>query len=61
MEDLKQQIINFCNIQMSIVEERETKLRKEILDCKIQREFLTSVLSNIYESAHKTPPTNEDN
>jgi hypothetical protein len=53
LEDLRDQIINFCNIQLSIIEERETKLRKEILDCKIQKEFLTSVLADVYEKTSK--------
>jgi len=49
MEDLRDQIINFCNIQLTIIEEKENKLRKEILDCKIQKEFLSGVLSDVYE------------
>jgi hypothetical protein len=53
LEDLRDQIINFCNIQLSIIEEKETRLRKEILDCKIQKEFLTSVLGDVYDKTSK--------
>mgnify|MGYP003129907285 CR=1 FL=1 len=60
MEDLRDQIINFCNIQLSIVEEKENRLRKEILDCKIQKEFLTSVLSDVYEKTSKVFNKNEE-
>tara|TARA_B100000287_G_scaffold294784_1_gene278060 strand:- start:369 stop:530 length:162 start_codon:yes stop_codon:yes gene_type:complete len=35
---------------MQILTERETRLRKEILDCKIQKEYLTQVLSDVDEN-----------
>jgi len=38
------------------MDEKENKLRKEILDCKIQKEFLSSILSDI----HKKYPNKED-
>ena len=41
---------HFCLIQMQILTERETRLRKEILDCKIQKEYLTQVLSDVDEN-----------
>jgi len=56
VDELKEQIINFCNIQFQIMDEKENKLRKEILDCKIQKEFLSSILSDI----HKKYPNKED-
>jgi len=37
----------FCSIQLEILKDRETKLRKELLDCKIQKEFLTSALQDL--------------
>ena len=46
-DSIRNQIINFCNIQLQIMTEKENNLRKEMLDCKIQREFLTEVLVNI--------------
>ena len=51
MEDIRDQVINFCNIQLQIMSDREERLRKEILDCKIQREFLSSLLVDMYGSA----------
>lgn len=53
MDDTRDQIINFCNIQLQIISDREDRLRKEILDCKIQTEFLTSILSDLYSSTSK--------
>ena len=41
----RQTLRQFCLIQMQILTERESRLRKEILDCKIQQEYLTQVLS----------------
>jgi hypothetical protein len=40
-------IINFCQIQLAIVQEKENSLRKELLDCKIQKEFLTQTIINL--------------
>lgn len=40
-------IKNFCIIQLQILKEQQTKLRKQILDCKMQEEFLRSTLNNL--------------
>jgi len=40
-------VFEFCNIQLQVLKEKEDKLRKEILDCKIQREFLLSMIVEI--------------
>lgn len=48
----EQRIFDFCRIQLQIMTDREEKLRKEILDCKIQTEFLTSIIESI---AKKSP------
>jgi hypothetical protein len=50
VEDASQKIKHFCLIQLQILTEREKDLRKQILDCKIQTEFLTSLLSEIGEN-----------
>ena len=42
-------IKHFCLIQLQLLVDREKELRKQILDCKIQKEFLTSILSDIEE------------
>jgi len=62
MEDIRDQIINFCNIQLQIMDDKENRLRKEILDCKIQREFLSSILTDLYSrtsSVYNKPPKGE--
>ncbi len=40
---------HFCIIQMELLKERELKLRKELMDCEIQKEFLTSTLQDLGE------------
>jgi len=52
-EELRDQIINFCNIQLQVLKNKEESLRKDILDCKIQKEFLTQILSNVYNLTSK--------
>ena len=47
MSSLSDEIRNFCSIQLQILKDREEGLRKDILDCKIQTEYLTTVLSNL--------------
>jgi hypothetical protein len=49
MKDPIESVKNFCVIQLEILNQREERLRKEILDCKIQKEFLTSVLEDLNE------------
>ena len=43
-------ITHFCLIQMEILKDREFKLRKEIQDCKIQKEFLSQLLQDLGKS-----------
>ena len=50
MNNIKQKIKNFCLIQLQLLNDKEKDLRKQILDCKIQKEFLASILSDIEES-----------
>ena len=38
---------NFCMIQLQLLQDKELRLRKEILDCKIQREFLSKTLKEL--------------
>ena len=40
-------IKNFCLIQLELLKTREQKLRKEIEDCHIQREFLSETLKDL--------------
>jgi len=43
------QIMEFCMIQLELLKEREFELRKQLLDCAIQREFLTKTIENLNE------------
>ena len=49
MKNPIESIQHFCMIQLEILKQREYKLRKEIEDCHIQREFLTSLLKEVGE------------
>tara|TARA_Y100000034_G_scaffold73779_1_gene88729 strand:- start:536 stop:691 length:156 start_codon:yes stop_codon:yes gene_type:complete len=37
----------FCLIQLQVLLDREMKLRKEIQDCKLQKEYLTQLLADL--------------
>jgi len=39
----------FCLIQLQVLSDRESRLRKEMYDCKIQREYLTHFLAELGE------------
>jgi len=47
MTNSSSKVKQFCLIQLEILKGREQRLRKEILDCKIQTEYLTSVLTQV--------------
>ena len=49
-----EQMKNFCMIQLQIKKEREMRLRKELLDCKIQHEFLTDFLNRTKEGGNES-------
>ena len=40
-------ILEFCLIQMEVVRDRESTLRKQLLNCKIQSEFLSSMVTEL--------------
>ena len=40
-------IKQFCLIELQVLSDREERLRKEILHCKIQREYLTQITSEL--------------
>ena len=50
MKKVLSSVRQFCLIQLQVLKDREQKLRKELLDCKIQSEYLTSVLEEVAES-----------
>jgi hypothetical protein len=46
-KDQTETIKNFCMIQLQILQDKKETLRKEILNCKIQEEFLTLTLQDL--------------
>lgn len=47
MTSNEKKVFDFCLIQIQILKDKEDKLRKEILDCKIQSEFLSSMIDDL--------------
>ena len=47
MNNQSQKIKQFCLIQLEILKDRQERLRKEILNCKIQEEFLTDMVAKL--------------
>tara|TARA_Y100001963_G_scaffold92422_1_gene127234 strand:- start:3843 stop:4055 length:213 start_codon:yes stop_codon:yes gene_type:complete len=43
---------HFCVVQLEILKTREHRLRKEIQDCQIQREFLSQMLKDLGDINH---------
>ena len=44
---IQEKINTFCTIQLEILKEKEASLRRDLLDCKIQREFLEGMIYNL--------------
>ena len=44
----------FCLIELQVLSDREDRLRKEILHCKIQKEYLMQITADLNQE------TNED-
>ena len=40
-------MLEFCLIQMEVTKDRESTLRKQLLNCKIQSEFLSSMIRDL--------------
>jgi hypothetical protein len=47
MSNQTETIRGFCLIQLQVLKDRVSKLRKEILNCKIQEEFLTKTIEDL--------------
>jgi hypothetical protein len=47
MRDPIDSVTQFCLIQLEILKTRESRLRKELQDCNIQREFLSHTLQDL--------------
>ena len=46
---IEQKILQFCLIQLQILKDKEIKIRKELQECKLQKEFLNSIVNDIKE------------
>ena len=53
MKSKAEGIKQFCLIQLQVLATREERLRKEILDCKIQREYLSQMAIELDETLIK--------
>ncbi len=49
MKDKVDLIRQYCLIQLQVLNERENRLRKDLVDVKIQREYLTQLIAEIDE------------
>jgi len=49
-----QAITNFCLVQLELVKMQETKLRREIENCHIQKEFLLQTLKDLEQDSEET-------
>lgn len=47
MKNPIESVRHFCTIQLEILKDHEYKLRKEIQNCNVQREFLTQTLKDL--------------
>jgi len=41
----------FCLIQLQVLSDREIRLRKDLQDCKIQREYLSHFLAELHDES----------
>lgn len=55
MSIINKKMLEFCLIQMEVIKDRESTLRKQLLNCKIQSEFLSSMVDDL-----KGDPTGEE-
>ena len=47
MTPIEKKVFDFCSIQIQILKDKEDKLRKELFDCKVQVEFLSSMIDDL--------------
>jgi len=46
-------ILNFCLVQLELVKMQETKLKREIENCHIQKEFLLQTLKDLEQDSEE--------
>ena len=49
MKEKLARVKQFCLIQLQVLLDREMRLRKELQDCKIQREYLEHLITTLEE------------
>jgi|2_EtaG_2_1085320.scaffolds.fasta_scaffold311147_1 hypothetical protein len=54
-------IKRFCYIQLQVLKDRELRLRKEMQECKIQKEFISGTISEIERSTNESLIKTEEN
>jgi|TARA_R110000787_G_scaffold175296_1_gene287786 hypothetical protein len=47
MKEKIKSVKTFCVIQLQILQEKKETLRRELLNCKIQEEFLTKTIQDL--------------
>ena len=53
MKKKVQVIKKFCLIQLQIVTNREAKIRKDLQDCLLQKEFLSQILGELSDEVEQ--------
>ena len=54
-------IKQFCYIQLQVLKDREIRLRKEIQDCQIQKEFVNGIIEDLGKVESIAPLNSEEN
>ena len=54
-------IKQFCYIQLQVLKDRERRLRKEIKECKIQKEFISGILHDAENDSTESLNEEEEN
>jgi len=52
LSNTSKKMLEFCLIQMEVIRDRESTLRKQLLNCKIQSEFLSSMVDDLQAAIH---------
>tara|TARA_Y100000034_G_scaffold129413_1_gene185811 strand:- start:1017 stop:1202 length:186 start_codon:yes stop_codon:yes gene_type:complete len=53
-------IKQFCYIELHVLKDRELRLRKEIQDCLIQKEFVNGIIEDLGNVIVSPPYKNEE-
>jgi hypothetical protein len=51
----------FCYIELQILKDRELRLRKEIQECHIQKEFINGIIEELGNMIVSRAPNKEEN